>query len=168
VIFKLTYNSKVCVFIQDFLAWTLPAKAQTLVNARGSALQLPKWIPKGLKVLHRSYKCVTYMTLSRSTAWHYLLGGLFPPGQAEALSALIDFLGLIHVTDCDILETPSRADRVTKMRALKAKAIKTLLLFEREFPKTLLVVCMHNLLHFPDMIGRWSNARNYWAFFMER
>jgi hypothetical protein len=140
----------------------------TLVNARGVALELPKWIPKNLSVMKKTYKCVTYMHLSRSAVWHYLLGGIYPKGQYEALSALIDVLSLLHHVNCDIVTTPSRAERTKIMKRLKVKIVLALVLFEREFPKTLMVGCLHNLLHVPDAIARWNNVRNFWAFFMER
>jgi hypothetical protein len=143
-------------------------KQLELVNERGIALELSKWLPKNLRVMRVTYKCVTYMHLSRSAVWHYLLGGIYPPGQYEALSALIDVLDIIHHVNCDIVTTPSSADRTKIMKRLKAKIILALVLFEREFPKTLMVGCMHNLLHIPDAIGRWNNVRNFWAFFMER
>jgi hypothetical protein len=158
--------TRVC--IQDFKFWTLPPKSRKLVNARGNALKLAGWLPDNLRILDISYKCVVYMHITRSSAWHHLLGGVFPKGQTQALAALIDFLAAVQSADCDIVDMPAVADRVKKMKILRAKAVKTLLLVEREFPKTLLVVCLHNLLHFPDMIGRWNNVRNYWAFFMER
>jgi hypothetical protein len=138
------------------------------MNDRGADLALAKWIPKGLRILDVTYKCVTYMHLTRSAAWHYLLGGMFPKGQQQALDALIDVLSLLHHVNSDIIETPSKQDRINDMKDLKAKVLMALILFEREFPKTVIVACFHNLLHMTDAIFRWNNVRNFWAFFMER
>jgi hypothetical protein len=153
---------------QDHRVWTLDKKQRDLVDARGTALALGKWIPKHLRIFSKAYKCVTWTRLTRSAAWHYLLGGLYPAGQQEALTSLIDLLAIMHYIDCDLIDTPDSAERERNMKVLKTKVILTLLLFEREFPRTLLLVCLHNLLHVPDMIGRWNNVRNLWAFFMER
>ena len=139
-----------------------------LVNARGAALYIPKFVPKDLRVCDTTYKCVTYMHLTRSAAWHYLLGGIFREGAYEALGALIDLLALLHHVDCDIVCMPSRKERVKAIKIIKEKVVLALVLFEREFPKTLMVGCLHNLLHMPDQIARWNNLRNFWAFFMER
>jgi hypothetical protein len=108
------------------------------------------------------------MHLSRSAGWLYLLGGLFPKGQQEALNALIDVLAILHHINSDIITTPSLQQRIEQMKQLKTKVLLALILFEREFPKTLMVGCLHNLLHMPDAIFRWNNLRNFWAFFMER
>jgi hypothetical protein len=153
---------------QDFRLWSLTPKQQDLVNARGAALYLPKWVPADLRVFDTTYKCVTYMHLTRSAAWHYLLGGIYRDGPYQALAALINLLALLLHVNCDIVDTPSPEERLKAMRIVKEKVILALVLFEREFPKTLMVGCLHNLLHMPDQIARWNNLRNFWAFFMER
>jgi hypothetical protein len=94
---------------------------------------------------------------------------MFPEvGQQEAFNALLEFMVEVSMATCDIVETPSARERRRNMKLLKRRAYRVLNLLEREFPRTLLTMCFHNLLHASDMIGRWNNVRNYWAFFMER
>ncbi len=89
-------------------------------------------------------------------------------GQQQAFVALLEYLVEVTMAECDIINTPSARDRKRKMKLLRRKSFNVLILLEREFPKTMLTMCFHNLIHAADMIGRWNNVRNYWAFFMER
>jgi hypothetical protein len=168
---RLIHRDRLKLYAQvrsDYGVWVLNPKQRVEVDARGQLLHLANWMPPSLRIFSKSYKCVTYTRLTRSAAWQYLLGGFYPRGQQQALTSLIDLLAFMHHVDCDMLETPDHEERVKKMKELKTRVIITILLFEREFPKTLLLACLHNLLHIPDMIGRWNNVRNFWAFFMER
>jgi hypothetical protein len=155
--------------MQDYPPWHLSAREQAIIDARGASLSLPGWLPSDLRLISLSFKVIVYMHLTRSAAWHYVFAGFFQtPGQQEALRALIDYMAAVTVANCDIVETPSAVRRRAKMRTLKAQGVLVLNLLEREFPRNLLVYCFHNLLHVPDMLLRWNNVRNYWAFFMER
>jgi hypothetical protein len=132
-------------------------------------LKVPEWLPADLRIMNITYKVIAYMHLTQSGAWHYLFEGCFrAPGQQQALASLIDYMAAVNATNCDIIETPSRADRKKKMRDLRRTAIHTLVAMEREFPRNLFAYCFHNLIHLCDNIFRWNHVRNYWAFFMER
>jgi hypothetical protein len=158
----------ILIDVQDYQAWELTTKEQKIVDARGKLLRVSGWCPSDLRVMSITYKCVDYVHLCRSAAWFYLLAGMFADSMQEALAAIIDYVYEVLATDCDIITTPSPQARKRRMQALKRKAVMCLMLVEREFPRTKLVVCFHNLLHFPDMMARWNNPRNFWAFFMER
>jgi hypothetical protein len=155
--------------MQDHRAWKLAKHQQTTIDKRGDALHMTGWLPTDLRVMSKTYKVTEYLNLTRSGAWHYLFAGMgFTKGMKEAMASVIEFMADVCVMDCDIVTTPDATERRRQMRALKARAAKTLQLLEREFPRTQLVVCFHNFLHISDMMLRWNNVRNYWAFFLER
>jgi hypothetical protein len=127
------------------------------------------FFPPDLRLFSLGYKIAFYLHLTTSGAWKYMFHDMFTQeGQQEAFTALLEYLVEVTMTTCDIVETPSARERRRAMKLLKRRAFTVLNLLEREFPKTMLTQCFHNLLHAPDMIGRWNNVRNYWAFFMER
>ena len=75
----------------------------------------------------------------------------------------------IHNTTCDVSKDPiEEAENLTGLQRLKMKVIKALCYFAKYMPKTEQARIIHVIIHFPDLIHRWNNVRNYWAYFNER
>lgn len=89
----------------------------------------------------------------------YLLQGLLPERASATFDKFCDMVTrIIH----------HRSTKAEDIEELKTYVVETLCLYERDFPTSELAVTVHAFLHFPEMIMRWGNVRNYWCYFNER
>lgn len=145
---------------QTFL---LDKAQQSLVDQRASLLpdHHKEWM-KGAKLrpMAKQHKL-------KAHDWHvciqsglpYLLHGLLPEHAADTFARFCAMVTRL---------VEHRSTKEEDIRELKTFVVETLCLYERDFPASELAVSVHAFLHFPEMIMRWGNVRNYWCYFNER
>ena len=98
----------------------------------------------------------------------YLFGQRLTDGAAsDALDAIFTALQLALEMSSDV-DSHSEGKLHADYVANRTKMAECLCKFEKGAPQSELCILAHELLHFPDVVYRWNNVRNYWVFFSER
>jgi hypothetical protein len=130
------------------------------------------WIRGNLAIFRRTGSVIAHDWMRIVLdAEGYIFHGMFdddPDGvyMAEALSDLMAILRASMHATCD--EDSCGDSQNCSCVTLSHKIRRALCIVEREFPRTEMSINQHQIVHIPELIHRWNNVRNYWAFFSER
>jgi hypothetical protein len=159
-------------------SWKLTKKEQDIVDQRGCDLQLPgNFVPKVLKLmsLTGTYKCSVITALCKTSLWQHLFAGFYTASQQQALFKLAEVQETMHSATSDIdWEAEGKEwedDKAKRWQETLDRQLEidiALCHFEKEFPATKMLGCVHIQRHVPKAIFKWNNVRNYHAFPMER
>ena len=148
-------------------SWAVPAKTRKIIDKRSVSLGgQTGWMRGNMKLFKgtSAFKAHDWYVLVQFAA-DYVLHDMFPE-DPEKTACLLQFKDACNL----LIESTSAEDSVNRetIDDVKLRVIEALCNVERLFPKTELAIIFHIMVHVPDLIFRWNNIRNFWAFFGER
>ena len=148
------------------------------MDQRGCVLRMPAHLlPKTIKLmsLTGTYKCSVITALCKTSMSKHLFTGFYAAHQQKALSLFADMQANLHSANSDIdLEAEGQEwedDMAKRWQETCERVLEVdvaLCHFEKEFPATKMLGCVHIQRHVPRAIFKWNNVRNYHPYPMER
>jgi len=151
----------------------LTERQQLVFQARSEHLggKVGGWYRSGVKIFTQTgaVKAHDCLQLCRP-AGDYVFHGIFKrPRTQAAFMKLLRALREIGRTTCDTANNPATEENNLKaLKKMKFRVVEALCDYEKNMPHTELARIIHIIVHFADIIHRWNNVRNFWAFFSER